>query len=253
MLTLAVRGDLEKWADNIKFHLLTGLRTASEEEGRVALEIQRDAIRDAGLGDRVANAQRLKVSPSGSRLAWEPAVYLYSRAAHIIEAFANAEPIRGKPMLAVPIPGSPAETISVGRGKRRTEVVEARYGEMRVVVLRTGLMMLVAKGRANNAGGVKALVKRRASDGSFFRPENQKNQVEIPMFWLVPSVRLGNPLPWARVAQEIKADYRGRLERTLRERVRLAQSQAVSDVGLSPAKFGLAIDDMGRPIAGGLN
>lgn len=248
LLTLAMQGDLEKWAENCKFQLLTGLRGAAEEEGRVGLEMQRDAIRRAGLGDRVANAQRLEVSPKGGRLSYGPAVYLFSRAAHIIQAFASAEPIRGKPLLAVPIPGSPAETIPVSKGKSRTEAVERKFGPMRVVPLKNGGLMLVARGRADNAGGVKALVKRRdKATGLLITPEGQANQVEIPMFWLVPDVRLGHPLPWAEIAQQIQADYRQRVEANLKRRL---EAEAAATAGFDDWRSlpPMMMDDHGRPI-----
>lgn len=248
MLTLALQGDLEKWAENVKFNMLTGLKAAAEEEGRTALEFQRDAIRTAGLGDRVANAQRLQVTPSGNRLAYAPAVYLFSRAAHIIEAFAQAEPLRGHPMMAVPIPDSPAASITISRGQSRTEAVERKYGKMRVVPLKGGGLMLVAQGRADNAGGVRALVKRRdKSTGLITQSPNQRNQVEIPMFWLVPQVRLGHPLPWIETAHKIQNDYRNKVEDNLRRRL-TAMSDATAGTSDWRTMPPMMIDDMGRAI-----
>lgn len=248
-VTLALQGDLEKWAENVKFNLLTGVRGAAEEEGREALLLQRDAIRAAGLGDRVANAQRMEITPGGKRLAYAPAVYLYSRAAHIIEAFANAEPIKGKPFLAVPIPGSPAEHIRVSRGQRRTEAVERKFGPLQLIHLKGGGMMLVARGRANSEGAVKALVRRRDKEsGELFTPANQRNQVDIPMFWLVPQVRLGQPLDWIGLAQQILRDYRDKVEENLRRRLSnmAADTAGSADWRTMPP---MMMDDMGRPLS----
>jgi hypothetical protein len=247
-VTLALQGDLEKWARNVNFNILTGLKGAAEEEGRVGLEMQRDAIRAAGLGDRVANAQRLDMRPSGSRLAYSPTVFLYSRAAHIIEAFANAEPLRGHPLMAVPIPDSPAASISISRGQSRTEAVERKFGKLRVVPLKGGGLMLVAQGRADSAGGVRALVKRRDKATGLIGPAaNQKNQVEIPMFWLVPQVRLGHPLPWLEVAHKIQSDYRKRVEGNLRKRLN-AMTEATAGTADWKTMPAMMMDDMGRAI-----
>lgn len=247
-VSLALQGDLEKWAENVKFQLLTGLKAAAEEEGRAGLLLQRDAIRAAGLGDRVANAQRLEISPR-SRLSYSPAVFLFSRAAHIVAAFSQAEPIKGKPLLAVPIPDSPANDVTVSRGQRRTQAVERKYGPMRVVTLKGGGMMLVAHGRADGNGGVKALVKRRdKATGQLFTPENQRGQVDIPMFWLVPQARLGKPLDWQGVADKILHDYRDKVEANLRKRL-TAMADATAGTMDWQTMPPMMLDDMGRAIA----
>lgn len=220
MVTLAIQGDLERWAEAAKVAILQGVADAAAEEGRDGLEKLRADVRSAGLGDGVANAWRMEVQPR-KRLAYSPAVFFRSAAPHIIDAFTKGQPIRGKPLLAVPIPGSPADTIRLRRGQERTAEIEKRYGPLRAINLKGGGVMLVARGRANADGsGVRQLMRRRATGTKdYFTPLNQKNQVDIPMFWLIPNVRLGKRLNWPEIARQIQSDYAQRVETNLRKRL----------------------------------
>lgn len=225
MITLAIQGDLERWAQEAKTGILQAVADAAKEEGREGLERLREDVRNAGLGDGVANAWRMDVKPR-NRLAYSPAVFFHSAAPHIIEAFTKGQPIKGKPLLAVPIPDSPADKIRIRRGQERTAEIEKRYGPLRAINLKGGGVMLVARGRASSDGaGVRALVRRRATGTKdYFTPINQKNQVDIPMFWLIPNVRLGKRLNWPEIARQIQADYAQRVEANIRKRLANAGS-----------------------------
>ncbi len=220
LIVLALQGDLERWAEAAKVAILQGVRDAATEEGREGLQKLRADVRAAGLGDGLANAWRMEVRPR-QRLAYSPAVFFRSAAPHIIDAFTKGQPIKGKPLLAVPIPGSPADTIRIRRGQERTAEIEKRFGPLRAVNLKGGGVMLVARGRASADGsGVRALVRRRQTGTQdYFTPLNQKSQVDIPMFWLVPNIRLGKRLNWPEIAREIQSDYAQRVEANLKRRL----------------------------------
>jgi len=215
-LQMALQGDAEDWVRRVGKAALIGLAAAVESTAREGLELLRDDVRDAGLGDGIANAWRLEVYPERG-LSWNPAAHIFSRAAHIVEAHARGEPIRGQGgLLAVPIPDSPAWEMKVKPGERRTARVEARFGPLRLIVPRRGPPMLVAAGRSDAAGVLKPLrqVRHRGS-GANFTPLNQA-RAEIPMFWLVPQVRLEKRLSWPALFRQIEAAYPGQLEAALR-------------------------------------
>lgn len=244
-IELALKGDLEAWAARTKVQLLTGIRDAAYEEGRADLEWLRAEVKQAGLGEGLANAWRMDFKPAKG-LSYAPAVFLYSKAAHIIDAFTRAEPIKGKPFIAIPIEGSPADALRIKRGQKRTEEIERRYGPMRVVALKGGGLMLVARGRATADGGVTRLTRRRATGTeNYFTPLNQKNQVDIPMFWLVPDVHLTRRLDWPKQVPEMRRSFAGRVESNLRKRLS-TDSQASKDWRDMPA---MMVDDWGHPIA----
>ncbi|MDP1738911.1 MAG: DUF6441 family protein [Caulobacter sp.] len=217
-LGFAIQGDLERWSAQVRETTLRAIKASALETGVRGQEILRGEVLGARLGQGLANAWRLDVYPPGQKLAWEPTVFLHHNAGHIIEAFTKGEPIKGeRGLLAVPIPGSPAYDMKVPRrGGKRVAAVEARFGPLRLVVLKGGLKMLVASGRQNKSGNLVPLAKvRHRGSGATFTPLNQP-RAEIPMFWLVPQVRLEPRLHWPRLAQQIEAAYGPAMEANLR-------------------------------------
>lgn len=216
-LEMALKGDVEQWAARCEQAALTGLKYATSVAAGEGQELLREDVRNAGLGDGIANAWRLELYPRGRQLSWSPSAFIFSKAAHIVEAHENGEPIRAAGgLMAVPIPGSPAYDIKVPRGGSRTAEITRRFGPLRLIVPRRGPPMLVAAGREGKGGGLKPLMQRRdRKSGERYTPLNQA-RADIPMFWLVPQVRLDPVLHWHSIFRRIEGFYGDRLDTWLR-------------------------------------
>lgn len=235
-LEMALRGDAEKWVGRAEEAILSALKFATSAAAGEGQELLREDVRLAGLGDGIANAWRLELYPRGRAYSWSPSAFLFSKAAHIVEAHENGEPIRGAGgLLAVPIPDSPAYDIKVPRGGKRTEEVERRFGPLRLIVPRRGPPMLVAAGRENKAGALKPLRKVRHKSGGTFTPLNQA-RADIPMFWLVPQVRLDPVLHWRSIARRLEDIYADRADYWLRSYLNRFEAASDADRG-APGDF----------------
>lgn len=216
-LTVALEGRLEDWEEGVRLSILRAIKDAAGEEARGFLETLREEVAKAGLGIALGNAWRLELFPAGQKLAWEPTAFIHSNAPQIIEAFTTGQPIHGHPLLAIPIPGSPAAELKLRRGQERVAEITRRWGPLRPVRLASGVLMLIASGRDNNQGGVRPLATV-SRNGARFTPLNQA-RADIPMFWVVPQVRLEKRLNWPALAQQAERGFAGRVEANLRRRL----------------------------------
>lgn len=216
-LEMAMQGSAEMWVKRVTAATLEGLSLAALITARDVQEDLRDDVRKAGLGDGIANAWRLEHYPKGRQRSWNPSAFLWSNAAHIVEAHARGEPIRGKAgLLAVPIPGSPAWEMKLRPGEERTAKIRQRFGPLRLIVPRKGPPMLVATGRGDASGALRPLRKARVKGtGDAYTPLRQP-RVDIPMFWLVPQVRLEKVLSWPAIFERAGRDFAGNVERETR-------------------------------------
>lgn len=220
-LEFAIKGDLEAWRARTVEAYLKALKESVVEEGQAFQGVLRGEVLSAGLGQGIANAWRLDINPRGSRLAYEPSVYLHSNAAHIIDNFTKGEPYgpRHAQALAIPIPGSPADELRVRRGGKRTDAAEAKFGPLKVIRAKSGVLMLVGFGKDNGKGGFRGLTRRRhKASGGLFTPVGQA-LVMIPLFWLVYSARLAKRLDWPQLAEAEQPKFAGRVAGRLRSRI----------------------------------
>ncbi len=233
-VTLAFEGDLEAWAQGVKVAMLQGLRDAIEEVGREGLERLRDEVRGAGLGDRLPNTWRLELMPRRG-LAYSPAAFIRSTAADIIDAFTRGATIKSRSggFMAVPIPGGPMDRVRVFRGETSVQAATRRLGELVFVPIRPGLAMLVTKSIRKTRSG--RWVRKKETDN--FTPKYAAANIAeaVPVFWLVPQVRLSRRLNWPTIAREIERDFGQRVEANLRERI------AKVDAGTTRGKATLAV------------
>lgn len=216
-LEMALQGNAEDWVARVSDVTLAGLSFAAFHTASEAQHELREDVRKAGLGDGIANAWRLEHYPKGVRRSWNPSAFIWSNAAHIVEAHARGEPIRGKGgLLAVPIPDSPAWDIKIRPGEKRTDRITQRFGPLRLIVPRRGPPMLVASGRGDSAGALRPLRKtRNKATGAVYTPLRQA-RVDIPMFWLVPQVRLEKILSWPAIFERQERLFAGAVETELR-------------------------------------
>ncbi|NCU21675.1 hypothetical protein EOM89_13410 [Candidatus Falkowbacteria bacterium] len=157
----------------------------------------RAQITRARLGQRLANTIRSKTYPAAGE-SLEAAALVWSKAPQIIGAHDTGPLIRSKDgfWLAIPTPaagkGTRGKALTPGEWERR------RGLRLRFVYRRGGPSLLVADGRLNNRGlGVAS------------RSKTGRGQSTVPIFLLVPQVKLAKRLSLARDAERAQAAIPG--------------------------------------------
>jgi hypothetical protein len=157
----------------------------------------RAQITRARLGQRLANTIRSKTFPAAGE-SLEAAALVWSNAPQIIGAHDTGPLIRSKDgfWLAIPTPaagkGSRGKALTPGEWERR------RGLRLRFVYRRGGPSLLVADGRLNSRGlGVAS------------RSKTGRGQSTVPIFLLVPQVKLSKRLSLARDAERAQASIPG--------------------------------------------
>ena len=170
---------------------------AMREAGTDLKTAWRGQITQAGLGRRLSNSIRSQTYPrSGKSL--KAAALVWSKAPVIVGAHDTGPLIRSKNgfWLAIPTPAA-------GRGLRGGRITpgewERRRGlRLRFVYRRRGPSLLVADGRLNNRGlGVAS------------RSKTGRGRSTVPIFLLVPQVKLAKRLNLARDADRALAAVPG--------------------------------------------
>jgi hypothetical protein len=164
--------------------------TAAMREASTGLKAAwRGQITSAGLGQRLANSIRSQTFPkAGSSL--DAAALVWSKAPVIVGAHDTGPLIRSKQGFWLAIP-----TEAAGRGLRGGRITpgewERRRGlRLRFVYRRRGPSLLVAEGRLNSRGlGVAS------------RSKTGRGRATVPIFLLVPQVKLPKRLDLARDAE----------------------------------------------------
>jgi len=172
--------------------------TAAMREAGTGLKSDwRGQITQAGLGRRLGNSIRSQTYPKvGESL--DAAAMVWSKAPVIIGAHDTGPLIRSKDgfWLAIPTPaagkGARGRRLSPGEWERR------RGLRLRFVYRRRGPSLLVADGRLNNRGlGVAS------------RSKTGRGKATVPIFLLVPQVKLAKRLNLARDAERAQAAVPG--------------------------------------------
>jgi len=170
---------------------------AMREAGAGLKQDWRSQITQAGLGRRLANSIRSQTYPR-SRESLNAAALVWSKAPEIIEAHDTGPLIRSNDgfWLAIPLPaagkGARGKALSPGEWERR------RGLRLRFVYRRRGPSLLVADGRLSNRGfGVAS----RAKTG--------RGRASVPIFLLVPQVKLPKRLDLDRDVREAQAAVPG--------------------------------------------
>jgi hypothetical protein len=163
--------------------------TAMREAGTGLKTAWRGQIAQAGLGRRLANSIRSRTYPkTGESL--NAAALVWSKAPVIVGAHETGPLIRSKDGFWLAIP-----TQAAGRGLRGGRITpgewERRRGlRLRFVYRRRGPSLLVADGRLNNRGL-----------GVVSRSKTGRGRATVPIFLLVPQVKLPKRLDLARDAE----------------------------------------------------
>lgn len=162
---------------------------ATREAGITLKSAWRAQITGAGLGQRLARTIRSEQYPNGQP-SLNAAALVWSKAPTIIGAHDTGPLIRSKSgfWLAIPTPAA-------GRGRSGARITpgewERRRGlRLRFVYRRRGPSLLVAEGRLNSRGlGVAS------------RSKTGRGLTTVPIFLLVPQVKLAKRLDLARDAE----------------------------------------------------
>lgn len=196
-LDLSVTGDI---VTAMRAEILAGekaVTTAMRVAGAGLKSDWRAQITSARLGQRLANTIRSKTYPAAGE-SLEAAALIWSNAPQIIGAHDTGPLIRSKDgfWLAIPTPaagkGTRGKALTPGEWERR------RGLRLRFVYRRGGPSLLVADGRLNSRGlGVAS------------RSKTGRGQSTVPIFLLVPQVKLAKRLSLARNAERAQAAIPG--------------------------------------------
>lgn len=170
---------------------------AMREAGTDLKSAWRVQIAQAGLGRRLANSIRSQTYPKAGE-SLKAAALVWSKAPEIVAAHDTGPLIRSKDGLWLAIP-----TAAAGKGLRGGHITpgewERRRGlRLRFVYRRRGPSLLVADGRLNSRGlGVES------------RSKTGRGKATVPIFLLVPQVKLAKRLDLARDADRAQATVPG--------------------------------------------
>jgi hypothetical protein len=159
----------------------------------------RGQITGAGLGARLARTIRSEEFPKG-RPSLNAAAVVWSKAPVIVRAYDTGPLIRSRNgfWLAIPLPAAGKSTrggrITAGEWERRSGL------RLRFVYRPTGPSLLVAEGRLNTSG--RAIASRSKTG---------RGLTTIPVFLLVPQVKLRKRLDLARDATRVVDGLPGRI------------------------------------------
>ena len=197
-LQAALAGNLEKIMAAATDALAKG---ATDGVRQTTAEMKADLRRQtaaAGLPEKVQKAWQDRLYPKRKN-SLGAAGLVYSRARNIHAAFASGGEIRAKNgrFLVIPLPAAVRLGLHMShqrsrgsRPRRWSEVQPAidRFGALRMVKLSGGRFLLVADQVTASGRRSKA---RRTRDGLAYSTVNRRGRMSMPLFLLLPRVRLG--------------------------------------------------------------
>lgn len=173
--------------------------TAMREAGTSLKSAWRGQITGAGLDTRLGNSIRLATYPKASA-SLNAAALVWSNAPVIVGAHDAGPLIRSKDGFWLAIPTAAAGKSTRG-GRIRPGEWERRTGlRLRFVYRRRGPSLLVAEGRLNTKGRAVAS-----------RSKTGRGVATVPIFLLVPQVKLRKRLDLARAARQAADSVPGKI------------------------------------------
>ena len=154
----------------------------------------RNQVEGAGLGTRLARTIRSEAYPK-SQNSMNAAALVWTRAPSIVEAFDQGALIRSKDGFYLAIPTEAAGARGLGNKRITPGGWEQRTGMRLRFVYRARASLLVADDARLNTRGLATLNRARVrKDGT------RTGSMTVPIFVLVPQVRLAKRLDLARDA-----------------------------------------------------
>lgn len=208
-ITVEIDGDLDKL---MRREVLAGeraVKAAISSAGNALKADWRTQITGAGLGGRLANAVRGEVYPKG-QTSLNSAALVYSKAPKITDSHDKGSLIRSSNgfWLAIPLPAA-------GKGARGGKITPAQWesktGRRLQFIYRRGKpALLVDTGTVTRAAPRVAFGERQREWRGF------KNRT-VPIFTLVPQVKLPKRLSLFPAAERIAAGIPGAIVANWRE------------------------------------
>lgn len=202
-LKLALQGNLQAFEDALVKDVRVAMREGLEGVAKAGKAKARAASRALGP---VGMAWAYTAYPQGRQaLADDPAIVLHPRgeaAEKILRAQAGGETIRtaGALNLWIPVPGSPADRRKP-KGQSLVESIMARVGRENIrIIPATGSRPAMAVARdasVTKTGRVGRGGRARTKSGGY-----RKGTADVPLFYLVPRVRLEPSIDLDRAFRE---------------------------------------------------
>lgn len=226
-LKLAIEGSLVSFYEAEYRHGKRAVTLGIADTIEVGKQFARTQIRQAGMGDRLANTWRSRVYPNRANVySMNAAASLYSNAPHIIDLYSRGGtivPVHGRRYLAIPtryLPQVvPALVGNQARAKSPTPLSVARHLGVRLLFRRNrhGSMWLEAGGlrlsRSKKAG--RAGTAKRASDKMIAKGK----ALTLPLFWLVKSANVAKRLDLPAIEATMAAHLDGNVLKRWQEEI----------------------------------
>lgn len=192
-LKAAITGSLKELLQKEQDELADAARQAVESASATLQNTLRAQVRDAGLGEDLEKAWRREIYPRSNRKSTFPAALVYSKATRLHAAYNKGGVIRAQNTQWMVIPLPAAEELGFAtdgkkryRGGKRAHYSDLdaairRFGKLRPVYLKRGMIMLVADAHTGRSGS-----KIRYSKIS----EKRSANASVPLFLLVKQVRI---------------------------------------------------------------
>lgn len=197
-ITVEIDGSIKDWS---LAELRAGERAVQRGISQSTLSLKgllRSQITGSQLGGRLAGSVRSEVYPKG-KPSINAAGLVFTKAPKLVEAFDTGPLIRSENgfWLAIPMP-------NIGKGARGKKLTpgewEKRTGRQLRFVYRRGRTALLVDEGKKAPGNV--FVRRRTRGGTrLMEPRTFKNRI-VPIFTLVPQVKLRKRLDIARAASQ---------------------------------------------------
>ncbi|SDJ63509.1 DUF6441 family protein [Salipiger marinus] len=221
-LEAALQGDLRRYLEEELDLAKRAVTKGVHKQATVLKHALRADVIAGGLGRRLARSWQQENYPKGN-VSLNAASYVFSKAEKLVAAFEEGATIRASKtrFLAIPTPAAPK---SGRKGVRLTpsNFPEDQFGPLRFVYVKGGTSLLVVDNqrerRGKRGGYALSRSKRALASGH--------GLLTVPMFFLVPQVRLRRRLNvqavvtsvTAGLAREIDAAFQSQGPRRRRRR-----------------------------------
>lgn len=198
---MAWQGDLAGFARETHLKFARGARNAAEKQAARAKLAYRGAVRQSGLGDKIANAVRVDIYPkSASVHTHQPAVQVWTKAPAILYAFSTGVTIKNKEglYLALPTENTPRK----GRRLATPQEVESMFDQDLTLIRGRGGQMLGFIDRTLKGKLKRARIKGRSLDIS------ARYDKLVLMFVFVRQATLQKRLNWDQITDDLTRGWR---------------------------------------------
>lgn len=219
-LKLALQGDLEAFESGLREGVLRGMKEGLQDTVDQGLDWLREDLR-RGLPNLSEKTWRKTTYPGGTRLAWDPTAYLYSKADAIVTAFDEGGEIEsdGK-LMTVPLPYLQQRLPKTRNrySKSKIQTVYDMFGEENLEIVpatpERPAMLILKVGGITKTGRIQA--RKRTKTGKL-----RKGTGRIPLMFLVDRITLQKALNVAKLFDRTTDALEGKivaaLNRNLRE------------------------------------